>query len=218
MNSWPITPIAAPRATRATSGTVATTSAITTAAGPARHPRHVGHGGDHQRDDDGGEAGAEDRGDGEPDQDGGEGQHHVDQPHDPAVQPPIIGGKDAEHSADQPTDDHADQPEHQRVARSVDDAAQDVAAGIVGTEPVLGAGRLHHLGKIGEVGIVRRDQWCKHCREHDCGKHQRGHGSDPIPRQPAQHAGTGEHAGFLIPDEALLECLDAHLRLTLGSR
>ena len=35
MNSWPITPTAAPRATRATSGTVATTSAITTAARPA---------------------------------------------------------------------------------------------------------------------------------------------------------------------------------------
>jgi hypothetical protein len=49
MNSWPITPIAAPRATRATSGTVATTSAITT----GRQP------------------GAEDRGHREPDQDRG---------------------------------------------------------------------------------------------------------------------------------------------------
>ena len=35
MNSWPMTPTAAPRATRATSGTVATTSAITTAVRPA---------------------------------------------------------------------------------------------------------------------------------------------------------------------------------------
>jgi hypothetical protein len=60
MNSWPITPMAAPRATRATSGTVDTTSAITAA-----------------------QAGAEDGGHRQADQDGREGQHDVDQPHDP---------------------------------------------------------------------------------------------------------------------------------------
>ena len=52
----------------------------------ARHPRHVGHRGHHQRDHHGGEAGAEDRRHREPDQDRREGQHHVDQAHDPAVE------------------------------------------------------------------------------------------------------------------------------------
>ena len=115
MNSWPMTPTAAPRATRATSGTVATTSAITTAPRPA--PAIGRHG--------------------EPDQDRREGQHHVDQAHDPAVGARIVGGQDAEHAAQQAADDDADQAQHQRVARAEDDAAQDVAAGIVGAEPVL---------------------------------------------------------------------------------
>ena len=95
-------------------------------------------------------------------------------------------------------DDHADQPEHQCVARAVDDAAQDIAAGVVGAEPVLGAGRLHHLGQIREVGIVGRDPRRKQRREHDCRERQRGHRGDPIARQPAQHAGAGEDAGFPI--------------------
>ena len=85
MNSWPITPTAEPRATRATSGTVATTSAITTAGMPAPKIAATAS----------------------PIRMAGKGQHDVDQPHDPAVEPAIVGGEDAEHAAEQAADQHA---------------------------------------------------------------------------------------------------------------
>jgi hypothetical protein len=162
-----------------------------------RATRTVGHRRHDQRDHHGAQSRARHRRYGKPDQDRRKGQHDVDQPHDPAVGAGIVGRQDAEHAAHQPADQHADQAQHQRVACAEDDAAQDVAAGVVGAEPMLAARRPHHLGEVGEIGVVGRHRRREDGGEPDHGQGQGGEHRHLVARQPSQHARAAEHAGLL---------------------
>ena len=120
-------------------------------------PHHAGQlggvddgGGD---DDDGDHRQALDHGQ---DQDGGqrdarEGHEHVQHAHDELADPLAAGRGDRPQDAGQRQGDPGGaQPHHERDAGAVDGAREDVAAGLVGAERVLGRGR---DGGVGDDGV-----------------------------------------------------------------
>ena len=186
--------------------------------GPAGHAGHVWHRGGHKGDQHGRHAGPGDGGDGQADQDGGKCQHHIDQAHDPAVEPLVERRENAEHAAEEAAAHHADQAEHQCVARAVDQPAEDVATVAVGPEQVFPAWRGHDIEEVDVIGIVGRHELGEDSRQHDHHQGDGGHGGHLVARQPPQQRGPrhlrtarGGHGGGRIHRRA-------HQRCILGSR
>ncbi len=128
-------------------------------------------------------------------------------------------------AAQNAADDDADETDHQRVAGAEDDAAQDVAAGRVGAEPVRRARRLHHLGEVGVVGIVGRDEGREDCRDPHERKEHCGHRRHPVVHEASPHAGAARQDRLGVGrrkagrQKGRLDIrLHAHERCTLGSR
>ncbi len=101
-------------------------------------------------------------------------QHEID---DPAG----IARDRADQEPDRPDDDGDEADDQQRHARAGDDAGEDVAAEIVGAEPMRGAGRHQALVQILIVHRPRPEQRRQHRRDHE----QR-HQSRPDQRQPVR--------------------------------
>ena len=100
----------------------------------------------------------ENRDDADGEQHDGEGEEHVHDAHDDAVEPAaVIGGDETERSAGEKRDPDREQAGDERGAIAVEDAGQHVAAELIGAEPVqrrtarAGASALRH-------GIVGREQ------------------------------------------------------------
>ena len=146
----------------------------------ARQPREDRNGVDRDRDDRVGQAGAEHADDHDREQHARKGEQHVDQPHDHGVD---AAADIARHDADRHADRHRERDrEHafdQRDARAVDDAREQVAAELVGAEPVLGRRRHQHVHQVVLVGIVGRDQ-----RREDAAEHEHQHDREPRQREP----------------------------------
>jgi hypothetical protein len=70
---------------------------------------------------------------------------------------------------------------------------------------------LHHLGEVGEIGIVGRHHRREDGRERDQGEDEGSDRRHLVARQSAQHARTGERAGRLLGDRSI-EGFDAHDR------
>jgi len=88
-------------------------------------------------------------------------------------------------------DRHRDHAGGQRGAAAVDHARQQVAADLVGAEPVCGARRLAHHGEARRQRIERRDPG----REDGEQRHQHDHDEPEHRRAPPQQAPQGAPAG-----------------------
>ncbi len=117
--------------------------------------------GDAERDDQREEAGAQHGGDGEAEQDRREGEQHVDQAHQRLVEALEIGGAQADQRAEAAADHDGDDADAQRGAQAEQDAAQHVAALVVGAQQEVGAARAADRAEaqphVEGVGIERRD-------------------------------------------------------------
>jgi hypothetical protein len=99
------------------------------------------------------QAGAEDGDDDEGHQDAGEGEHDVDHAHHGGVHElAVVARQQAEDHADGGGDGDRDQADRERDAGAVEDAGEDVAAELVGAQPMLGGG---WLGAVGRVDLDR---------------------------------------------------------------
>jgi len=120
-------------------------------AGEDRHRDHA------DGDDDVLGVGAEDRHHRQREDDVGEAQHDVDGSHqqglDPATPP---GREDPERHADQEGDGDTADADAERRARADQDAAEDVAAELVGAEPMCGGRRAQGLREVLAEGILGR--------------------------------------------------------------
>ena len=93
--------------------------------------------------------------------DDGKRQHDVDNALDPVVDAAAeIAGRRAQQRAQRAAGNGRQDADRQRRARAVDDAREDVAAVLVGAEPVLRARRRQHRCEIDRLGIVGRDPLC----------------------------------------------------------
>src|SRR5699024_5063864 len=137
---------------------------------------------DTDREHDRGEAGADERGDGDGEQQSGQSQHHGDEAHDhvvdrasPAAAEDGAGpGQAAEQGPEQEADEGGDHTDHEGLAGTDDDAGEHVSTEVVEAEEVLRAWA-DELVAVGEDFIapglggraVGRDQWGAERDDHE---------------------------------------------------
>jgi hypothetical protein len=115
--------------------------------------------GDADRDHRVGQPGAEDREAGERDHDLGEREQDVDQAHQDPLEPAAgVAADEAEQQAAGERDADRDHADLEGQPGAVDDPAEQVAAEVVGAEPVLRRGRLEARPGAHLQGIIRRDR------------------------------------------------------------
>ena len=85
-------------------------------------------------------------------------EHHVHEAHDDRVGLSAVEAcETAEQRADQQRNTDGGEADEKRDARTVDDAAEHVAAKVIRTERVLGAGRQVHAGQILRSIVIGRE-------------------------------------------------------------
>ena len=113
-------------------------------------------GGDRDGDDRVVDAGAQRGDEGQGQDQAREGEEDVGDPHQDGVEPAAgIACEGADQEADRADDDRDQGDDGERDARAPDDAGVDVAAELVGAEPVGGRGRLQALGEVLGDGRLR---------------------------------------------------------------
>ncbi|MCX7341761.1 MAG: hypothetical protein NT037_14800 [Hyphomicrobiales bacterium] len=149
--------------------------------------------GDDERRDDGVQARADHGRKRQPEQDRGDGEQHIVDAHQHAVEPSVKRGDEADRHADGPADRGGDNADHQRGARAVEQPRQHTAAEAVGAEQI-GPGstrfpdRWQHAAARGEIRIMRRDPGRQQRRDHN-GEQDDARGQrKPVPHKPAHHA------------------------------
>ena len=109
------------------------------------------------------ERGAEHRGDRDRQQDRGEGEEDVHQQRERAVEPAAaVAGDQPEQHAERARDADRDHADLEGDARAVEQAAEDVAAELVGAEPVERGWRLQARAQIDLERIERRPERGRH--------------------------------------------------------
>ena len=145
----------------------------------ARDPGIGRPGGDRDRDDRVLDAGAERRDEGERQDQARKREEDVGDAHQDGVDPAAeIAGDGADQKPDRADQDHHEADDVERDARAVDDARVDVAAELVGAEPVRRRRRLQAVGEILGGRRMGRDPW-RQRRD----QHQRQHDAEPGDRQ-----------------------------------
>ena len=131
------------------------------------------------RDDDGREAAAQRHGDGHGQDQVGKGLQELDDPlaHHVETAAEIAAGQPPQRP-DRRAEQHRAERHSERRLAAVDDAAQRVAADLVGTEPVLLVGRLLHRTKVGLERWIGRDHGCRDGHGDDQGCHHAPEGRE----------------------------------------
>ncbi len=126
----------------------------------ADEARVVDPAGERERDDEVDEAGAEEGDDRDREQDSGQSEEGVGEVEvDERVGPALVkAGEAAEDAADDERGADDGDGDEQRDARAVEGAREDVAAELVGAEPVRVGGRKKALREVELGGVVRREQ------------------------------------------------------------
>ena len=101
----------------------------------------------------------DDRDDRERREDVGERKEDVGDAHDERVDGTTeVAGHRARGNTDQDRDQHGEDPDPQRDAGAEDDTGEDVAADLIGPEPVLCTERLSPVGDVDRCGIEPADE------------------------------------------------------------
>jgi hypothetical protein len=126
---------------------------------------------------------------------------HIHDPHQHHAEPREIGRQRAEQHAENEGDDHDADAGQERHPGAADDPREQVAAGMVGAEPVLRIGRGEARDGVDLLRVVGHDPG----RQQGCGQHHHQEG-EPEPRDLAlaERHQEVEHR--------------AHCSLTRGSR
>ena len=128
-----------------------------------------------------------------------DGDQGVDQPRDGDVEPAAeVSGHDSQRDAQQRLQRHAGHADEERDAAAVDQAAEDVAAQVVGAEEVLlGAagprGRRQPGPQVGGGGVERRQLRREERHHHEGDEHQGAERGDRARQQPPQERQEGAH-------------------------
>ena len=156
--------------------------------GRPHDPRRVRRGRDRERDDDVGDGGAEHGGHRDRQQDGRKRHQRVHQPHDRVVQPREEPGGRADHRAAEAGQGRRAQADDERGAGAEQHAGQNVAAEMVGAEPVHRVRRPQPLPHGASQRIVRREHAGEH-RDHRNEQHQGSPEQErPVAKQQARAA------------------------------
>ena len=148
--------------------------------------------GERYRRDQVGEAGAEYRHEIDGDDEVRKRPLQVDVAHDDVIEPaPEIARKHAERDPGDERDGDRGDADEQRHLRAHDDAAQEIAAEIVGAEPVRPARRQQHVEGHG-VGVVGRDQRPDHGQQR---QHRKESRADERLLVPPEHGAQLHPAG-----------------------
>ena len=116
----------------------------------------------------------------------GERQHHIGQAHQHGVDPAAEVARHHAHRQAQRAHHHGDQHhDEQRDAGAVQQAAEHVAAELVGAEPVAGAGRQQGPGQVLPQRVGRRQPRRQCGQQHQQADDHHAHGGEPVAQQPA---------------------------------
>ncbi len=149
-----------------------------------------------------GQARAEHRHDDQRQQQIGKRQQHIDHAHDQRVHPSAdVARHQPERSAQQQRQPVRHHDRQQRRARAVEDAAQGVAAVLIGAEPVQGGGRRQRARQVLLVRVERRHQRREHRqRQEQHGDRQseaRARAEQRAPDHPGRRRDGGAHARLI---------------------
>ena len=131
--------------------------------------------------------------------DGGQRQERIDQPAEHLIEPAAeIAHGQTQRRAEDGAENGGQRSHGQDVARAHDDAGKDVAAQLVGAEPMRIRGRRERLHDIGGEGVIghrqRPEQRAEDAEGHDQRPDQKGRHRHQPPQRAGRHPGPG-HVG-----------------------
>ena len=108
-----------------------------------------------------------------------EGEHGVGDPGDHVIGPRAeVAGDEPEGKRDDHREDHDEEADLERDARAEDEAGERVATVEVGSEPVRATGAGSDVERVGDVGILARDE-----RRRERARHEEDEEAEPAHRR-----------------------------------